>query len=154
MLRGRKFDYKVLLEELFCPCISQRESSWDAINEHFFVNLLLILSLTHRSLHWNLKLWFILFRIPVPPMEENLVRRIKIDRNTRRFIFLEFNGCTENGLLEKRSTILGEYSFFVMMTRVLLLLCKNRVMRQDCIFIHHYQYITEFSFQRFSNSDD
>ena len=53
--------------------------------------------LTHRSLHWNLKLWFILFRIPVPSVGENLVRMIKIDRNTRRFIFLEFIGCTDNG---------------------------------------------------------
>ena len=85
--------------------------------------------LTHRSLHWNLKLWFILFRIPVPSVGENLVRIIKIDRNTRRFIFPEFIGCTESGLLAKRS----EYSFFVMMTCVLSL-CKNRVKRQDCIF--------------------
>ena len=106
MLRGRKFGYKVLLGELFGPCISQRESSWDAINKHLFVNEANRMLLTHRSLHWNLKLWFILFRIPVPSVGENLVRMIKIDRNTRRSIFLEFNGCTENGLSAKRSTIL------------------------------------------------
>ena len=106
MLRGRKFGYKVLLGELFGPCISQRESSWDAINKHVFVNEANRMLLTHRSLHWNLKLWFILFRMPVPSVGENLVRMVKIDRNTRRFIFLEFIGCTENGLLAKRSTIL------------------------------------------------
>ena len=56
------------------------------------------MSLTHRSLHWNLRLWLILFRIPVPSALGELDRIIKIARNTRRFILLEFNGCTENGL--------------------------------------------------------
>ena len=128
MLRGRKFGYKVLLGELFGPCISQRGSSWDAINKHLFVNEANRMLLTHRSLHWNLKLWFILFRIPVPSVGENLVRMIKIDRNTRRFIFLEFIGCTENGLSLVSET---QYNF----KRVFIFLDDD-----SCIIIITLQY--------------
>ena len=57
------------------------------------------MSLTHRSLHWNLRLWLILFRIfRVPSALGELDKIIKIARNTRRFILLEFNGCTEDWL--------------------------------------------------------
>ena len=78
---------------------------------------MIIISLTHRSLHWNRRLWLILFRNPVPSVEGKLDKNIKIDRNMIRSILLEFISWTENGSAN-RSTIFSKklHSFYVMMT--------------------------------------
>ena len=78
---------------------------------------MIIISLTHRSLHWNRRLWLILFRNPVPSVGGKLDKNIKIHRNMRRFILLEFISWTEKRSAN-RSTIFSKklHSFYVMMT--------------------------------------